>query len=164
MDRRIKSGGDEIRECRAATRAQPRRENEIPFFPLPASGEKEREKNNEERTMPTWRKKPPNDHHFNKRSTAQQRAALADAAQLATARLYADVLAFWALCSRTKCRRHRRCAGEVTACLRRNMPTVAEHNHEAARSWVMVGGRTRIPPANHVEYAMRRTPATMWFG
>jgi hypothetical protein len=41
---------------------------------------------------------------------------------------------------------------------------VAEHNHEAARSWVMVGGRTRIPPANHVEYAMRRTPATMWFG
>jgi hypothetical protein len=51
----------------------------------------------------------------------------------------------------------------VTACLRRNMPTVAEHNHEAARSWVMVGGRTRIPPANHVEYAMRRTPATMWF-
>jgi hypothetical protein len=29
---------------------------------------------------------------------------------------------------------------------------------------VMVGGRTRIPPANHVEYAMRRTPATMWFG
>jgi hypothetical protein len=37
--------------------------------------------------MPTWRKKPPNDHNFNKRSTANERAALADAAQLATARL-----------------------------------------------------------------------------
>ena len=60
--------------------------------------------------------------------------------------------------------RHRRCAGEVTACLRRNMPTVAQHNHEAARSWVMLGGRNRIAPANHVEYEMRRTPATMWFG
>jgi hypothetical protein len=113
--------------------------------------------------MPPWRKKPPNDHNFNKRSTAQQRAALADAAQLATTRLYADVLAFWTICSRRKCRRHRRCAGEVTACLRRNMPTVAQHNHEAARSWVMLGGRNRIAPANHVEYEMRRTPATMWF-
>jgi hypothetical protein len=49
------------------------------------------------------------------------------------------------------------------ACLRRNMPSVAAHNHEAVRSWVMVGGRTRIPPANHVERAMRRTPASMWF-
>jgi hypothetical protein len=34
MDRRIKSGGDESRKCRAATRAQPRRENGI-LFPLP---------------------------------------------------------------------------------------------------------------------------------
>jgi hypothetical protein len=56
--------------------------------------------------MPTWRKKPPNDHNVNKRSTAQQHAALADAAQLATARLYADVLDFWTICSRGKCRRH----------------------------------------------------------
>ncbi len=109
--------------------------------------------------MPSWRKKPPNDHNVNKRSTPPQRAALADAAQAVTARLYADVLEFW-----TICRRHRRCAGEVMACLRRNMPTVAEHNHEAARSWVMLGGRKRIAPANHVEWAMRRTPASLWFG
>ena len=114
--------------------------------------------------MPTWRNKPPNDHNFNKRSTANERAALADAAQLATARLYADVLDFWTICSRRKCRRHRRCAGEVTACLRRHMPTVAAHNHQAARSWVALGGRKRIPPVNHVEYEMRRTPASMWFG
>ena len=98
------------------------------------------------------------------RSTAQQRAALANAAQVATGRLYADVLAFWTACSRTRCRRHRRCAGEVTARLRRNMPSVAEHNHEAARSWVIVGGRNRIAPANHIEYEMRRTPASLWFG
>jgi hypothetical protein len=113
--------------------------------------------------MPTWRNKPPNDHNFNKRSTAQQRAALADAAQFATARLYADVLEFWKICRRKKCRRHRRCAREVMACLRRNMPTVAEHNYEAVRSWVVLGGRKRIPPANHVEWAMRRTPASLWF-
>ncbi|MBO0718345.1 MAG: hypothetical protein J2P55_13550, partial [Rhizobiales bacterium] len=98
------------------------------------------------------------------RSTAEERAALADAAQLTTARLYADVLEFWTLCARRKCRRHRRCAGEVTACLRRHMPTVAEHNYAAARSWVVVGGRNRIPPVNHVEYEMRRTPASLWFG
>ncbi len=49
------------------------------------------------------------------------------------------------------------------ACLRRNMPSVAPHNHEAARSWVMLGGRTRIPAADRVEYEMRRTPASMWF-
>jgi hypothetical protein len=103
--------------------------------------------------MPTWRNKPPNDHDFNKRSTAQQRAALADAAQLTAARLYADVLEFWTICRRKKCRRH----------LRRNMPTVAEHNYEAVRSWVVLGGRTRIPPTNHVEWGMRRTPASLWF-
>src|SRR5579862_5722902 len=113
--------------------------------------------------MPTWRNKPPNDHNVNKRSTAAQRAALADAAQLATAQLYADVLEFWKICRRKKCRRHRRCAGEVMACLRCNMPTVAAHNHEAARSWVVLGGRKRIPPANHVEWGMRRTPASLWF-
>jgi hypothetical protein len=113
--------------------------------------------------MPTWRRKPPNDHNFNKRSTAAQRTALADAAQIATARLYADVLWFWRRCRQKKCKRHRRCAGEVMACLRRNMPSVAAHNHEAARSWVMVGGRNRIPPANHVERGMRRIPASMWF-
>jgi hypothetical protein len=49
------------------------------------------------------------------------------------------------------------------ACLRRHMPSVAPHNHEAVRSWVMLGGRTYIPPANRVEYEMRRTPASMWF-
>lgn len=114
--------------------------------------------------MPTWRKKPPNDHNVNKRSTAQQRAALADAAQAATARIYADVLELRQICSRKKCRRHRRCAGEPIACLRRNAPSVAQHNHEAARSWVILGGRTRIPPANHVEWGMRRTPASLWFG
>ena len=114
--------------------------------------------------MPTWRNKPPNDHNFNKRSTAEQRAALADAAQFATARLYADVLEFWRECPRRKCARHQRCAGEVMACLRNNMGKVGAHNHEVARSWVMLGGRRRIPPANRVEWAMRRTPARMWFG
>ena len=49
-------------------------------------------------TMPTWRRKPPNDHDFNKRSTAAQRTALADTAQIATAKLYADVLWFWRQC------------------------------------------------------------------
>lgn len=114
--------------------------------------------------MPTWRKKPPNDHNVNKRSTADQRAVLADAAQAATARLYADVLEFWQICLRKKCRRHRRCAGEPIACLRRNAPTVAPHNYEPARSWVVIGGRKRIPPANHVEWGMRRTPLSLWFG
>jgi hypothetical protein len=113
--------------------------------------------------MPSWRKKPPNDRNFNKRSTPEQRAALADAAQIATARLYNEVLAFWRQCRRRQRKRYRRCSGEPLTCLRRHRATVAEHNYEAARSWVMVGGRTRIPPANAVETGMRRTPASLWF-
>ena len=113
--------------------------------------------------MPTWRTKPPNDHNFNKRSTPERRAALADAAQSATARLYNDVLEFWRQSLRKPCKRHRCCAGEPLQCLRRNRGSVAEHNYEPARSWVMLGGRRRIPPANHVEWGMRRTPASLWF-
>src|SRR5262249_48708256 len=114
-----------------------RRENEI-LFPSPPRRGEGKTKNKKDMLMPTWRNKPPNDHNFNKHSTAEARAALADAAQLATARLYADVLELWTICRRKKCRRHQRCAGEVMACLRRNMPTVAEHNHEA-----LMGGPRR---------------------
>jgi hypothetical protein len=96
--------------------------------------------------MPSWRKKPPNDHNFNKRSSAAQRAALADAAQAATARLYADVLFFWG------------------GCFQRDKAEVSDIFHGGARYQVILGGPRRIPPANHVEWGMRRTPASMWFG
>ena len=115
-------------------------------------------------SMPSWRKKPPNDHNFNKRSSAAQRAALADAAQAATARLYADVLFFWGRCRHKKCRRHQHCLGEPHGCFQRNKAEVSDIFHGGARYQVILGGPRRIPPANHVEWGMRRTPASMWFG
>ncbi len=115
--------------------------------------------------MPTWRKKPPNDHNVNKRSTAAQRATLADAAQAATARLYADVLFFfWGRCRHKKCRRHRHCLGEPLSCFARNKAEVSDVFYGGARYQVILGGPRRIPPANHVEWGMRRTPVSLWFG
>ena len=42
-------------------------------------------------------------------------------------------------------------------------PEVPDIFHGGARYQVILGGPRRIPPANHVEWAMRRTPASLWF-
>ena len=61
-----------------------------------------------------------------KRRSVEAGIKLADAAHVATWRLYCEVLALWRPCRNKKCRRHRRCLGEPAACLLRAQPTVPQ--------------------------------------
>ena len=99
----------------------------------------------------------PSAKDFNKRRSIEARLKLADAAHVATWRLYCEVLALWRGCRNEKCRRHRRCLGEAAACLcgrsracRR--PTVGSGER------AMAGGPRRVPPATHLEWLVRREP------
>ena len=65
----------------------------------------------------------PSAKDFNKRRSVEAGLKLADAAHMATWRLYCEVLALWRGCSNKKCRRHRRCLGEAAACLLRAQPS-----------------------------------------
>src|SRR5262249_15185568 len=132
------------------------------IYPLPTAtrGDGKTQRN---APMPTWRRKPPNDHDFNKRSSSEQRTALADAAQAATARLYAEVLFFWGRCQHKKCRRHRRCLGEPLGCFNRNKPEVPDIFHGGARYQGIPGGPRPIPPPNPAQWPSGRSRASLWF-
>jgi hypothetical protein len=107
------------------------------------------------RSSPT---KPPNEKQFTKRRPLEAGLVLADAAHVATWRLYGEVLRLWRACRLKKCRRHRRCLGEPAACLLRGLPVVTpEQRFEAAKA-VMAGGPRRIPPATQFEWKVRREP------
>jgi hypothetical protein len=108
--------------------------------------------------MPTWRRKPPNDHDFNSAARRARRCG-ADRDRADLCRRGVVLAAVPAQKVQTASPLRWRADGLPG----RHMPSVAPHNHEAVRSWVMLGGRTYIPPANRVEYEMRRTPASMWF-
>lgn len=95
---------------------------------------------------------------FLKRRSFEQGKQLADDAHAATWRLYCEVFAFWRKCEAKPCRRHRRCCGEVAACLMRGLPAVPAGEREAAEKAVRAGGPRRIPPATHMEYVVRRQP------
>jgi hypothetical protein len=92
--------------------------------------------------------KPPGEKQFTKRRPVEAGLALADAAHVATWRLYGEVLQLWRACRVKKCRRHRRCLGEPAACLLRALPSVS----------VMAGGPRRIPAATQLEWKVRREP------
>jgi len=65
----------------------------------------------------------PSAKDFNKRRSVEAGLKLADAAHVATWRLYCEVLALWRGCRNKKCRRHRRCLGELPrACCGRSRP------------------------------------------
>jgi hypothetical protein len=108
--------------------------------------------------MPTWRNKPANRQHLNKRYTPRQQQQLRKSAKAATQRLYCDVLQFWRRCAGKKCRRHLQCMGDPAACLDRGLKTVPEWRRHRATLEVRAGGPRRIPPANHKEWGMRHTP------
>jgi hypothetical protein len=114
----------------------------------------------EETPMPTWRNKPPNREHLNKRYTPRQQQERRNAALAATRRLYCDVLQFWRGCEGKGCRRHLRCVGEPAACLKRGWANVSRKRQRWAFAEVVAGGPRRIPPANHSEWGLRRTPAS----
>jgi hypothetical protein len=106
--------------------------------------------------MPVPRDKPSAAPNYEKRRSFADGRALVDAAHSATHRLYCDVLRFWRRCSDKSCKRHRRCAGEPTACLMRHLPLVPIAERVAAQKQVIAGGPRRIAPATHVEWQVRR--------
>jgi hypothetical protein len=108
--------------------------------------------------MPTWRNKPSNRQHLNKRYTPHQQQELYDAAKVATQRLYCDVLEIWRGCGDKKCRRHLQCKGNPAACLKSGSQTISRKRQRRAYTEVLSGGPRRVPPANHKEWGMRRTP------
>jgi hypothetical protein len=103
-------------------------------------------------------RKAPNVPNYEKRRSFDEGRALMDAAHIATQRLYCDVLRFWRNCPKASCRRHRRCAGEATWCLRRNFPLVPEAERARARNDVIAGGPLHLSPATHIEWQVRRAP------
>jgi hypothetical protein len=94
--------------------------------------------------------------NFLKRRTFAQGKVLADAAHLATHRLYCDALRFWRHCARPACKRHRHCCGDATSCLERGMIFVPPSQRLRARRKVIAGGTRRIPPQSHIEWQVRR--------
>jgi hypothetical protein len=98
-----------------------------------------------------------NKQPFLKRRTFDEGQAQADAAHTATHRLYCDVLKFWRGCRNRPCKRHRRCAGEPTGCLMRNLAFVRPSARLKAQDEVIAGGPRRLPPATHIERQVRRT-------
>ncbi len=102
--------------------------------------------------------KAPDDQQFTKRRSIEAGLALADAAHVATWRLYGEVLRLWRTCRIKRCRRHRRCLGEPAACLLRALPFVTPARRREAAQAVMAGGPRRIPPATQLEWKVRREP------
>ena len=90
--------------------------------------------------MPKARQKAPNEKEFTKRRSIEAGLKLADAAHVATWRLYCDALSLWRGCRSKKRRRHRRCLGEPAACLLRALPFIPPARREEAAKEVMAGG------------------------
>ena len=107
--------------------------------------------------MPSQRNTSPNTPPYLKRRSFDEGQAQVDAAHLAAQRLYCDVLKFWRGCRVASCKRHRRCMGEPTGCLMRGLPSVPQAERLRAQQEVIAGGPRRIPPANHMEWTVRRT-------
>ena len=99
-----------------------------------------------------------NEKQFTRRRSIDAGLALADAAHVATWRLYGEVLRLWRTCRIKQCRRHRRCLGEPTACLLRALPSVAQAQQLEAAKAVIAGGPRRVPPATQLEWKVRREP------
>jgi len=83
-----------------------------------------------------------------------------EAAFAAIRRLYCEVLPVWRVCRRGFCRRHQCCGGDRRECLKRAWPLTPPAVQEAAFAQVVAGGPRRLPPATHLEWALRRFPAS----
>jgi hypothetical protein len=111
----------------------------------------------EDLTMPSSRKKLPDQPPYLKRRTFEEGRAEVDAAHAATCRLYCDALDLWRGCAKPLCRRHRCCLGEPTGCFVRGLPRVSARRRLEAQKEVIAGGPRRIAPATHIEWTVRRS-------
>jgi hypothetical protein len=81
-----------------------------------------------------------------------------EAAFAAIRALYAEVLPLWRSCARGYCRRHKICAGDGQACVKRAWPQLPQAVRAAAFDSVKVGGPGRVPPRTAVEFRLRSFP------
>jgi len=81
-----------------------------------------------------------------------------EAAFAAIRALYAEVLPLWRSCARGYCRRHKICAGEARACVKRTWPQLPQETRAAAFDSVKTGGPRRVPPRTGIELQLRRFP------
>jgi hypothetical protein len=117
--------------------------------------------------MPKSSSKHPQEKDFLKRRSLDDGIKLADAAHVATWRLYCEALNLWRACKGRQCRRHRRCLGEPAGCLMRGLPGVSQAQRLDAAMSVVGGGPRCIAPATHLEWLVRREPLpklTSWRG
>jgi hypothetical protein len=96
--------------------------------------------------------------NFNKHTTPEQRAQRRAAALTALFRIYCDVIGLWRGCAKKRCKRHRRCSGDPSACIERGWPAVPRSRRPRIHAEVRAGGPARIPPINNVERRMRQDP------
>jgi hypothetical protein len=87
--------------------------------------------------------------------TPKGQEAQRNAAFAAIRRLYGESLPLWRSCASGSCRRHRRCNGDSTACLRRAWPLMTPELQQQAYEQVMRGGPRRLRSATHMEWSLR---------
>jgi hypothetical protein len=110
--------------------------------------------------MPRRRKRPGRRGLYLKRHTREEEELQRDNAFAAIRALYAEVLPLWRSCTRGFCRRHHRCCGNVHACVKRTWPLQSAATQNKAQAQVAVGDPRRLPPATHLELALRHYPPT----
>jgi hypothetical protein len=110
--------------------------------------------------MPRRRKRPGRRGLYLKRYTREEEELQRDNAFAAIRALYAEVLPLCGSCTRGFCRRHQRCCGNAHACVKRTWPLLSAAAQNRAQAQVATGGPRRLPPATHLEWALRRYPPT----
>jgi hypothetical protein len=105
-------------------------------------------------------KKPRKRRRYKTHFTPEEEAARSDAAFAAIKRLYAEVLPVGEACPRGRCRRHKRCFGDLGPCLKRVWALTPPQAQERAYNQVRSGGPQRMPPATDKERHLRRFPAS----
>jgi hypothetical protein len=96
--------------------------------------------------------------NFYKHHTAEELAALEEAAKAALCRIYCDIIGLWRSCTTKRCKRRRRCWGDPWPCLRRGRPGVPPALHRKIIAEARAGGPRRLPPINSMESRLRRYP------
>jgi hypothetical protein len=106
------------------------------------------------------RKKPNKRVLWNKRLTPDEERAQTRAAFDAIRQMYCESLPLWTVCPYGFCRRHRRCSGDMKACITRGWPLMSPQARNRAYDLVQTGGPHRLRPATAIEQALRHFPST----
>jgi hypothetical protein len=110
-------------------------------------------------TLATKRKRRnPRERFADAPTPLEKEKARRQAAFAAIEALYAEAVALWPSCPRGACRRHKTCAGDKHACLKRAWPLLPQAARAAAFDLVQAGGPRRVPPRTAIELQLRSFP------